>query len=195
MASIISCLVMSLMKMMSSTSLLSLGLTMMTMIQGTWLMHLSLMQMSPSMIYLYYSWHILAVFIINIIFNIIIRKLQSPTKKTNDAKEANDLKDSNLTKTVKKNLDTFVELDVGILSSDKAALDHKTSEDIEITNVLNSIDKMVNEQRTISVSEESSGSEKSTINERISPLEEFNTLFRHADCVRKSIKLKESDIV
>ena len=31
--------------------------------------------------------------------------------------------------------------------------------------------------------------------ERMSPLEEFNTLYRHSQSVRKSIKLKESSIV
>ena len=89
-----------------------------------------------------------------------------------------------------------------ILSSEKIKADQKSREDIEIINVLNSIDKMVN-QPSASVSSEKAESEATTESditqsshkERISPLEEFNTLFRNADCVRKSIKLKESHIV
>merc|ERR1719282_1654342 len=62
---------------MSNTSLLNMGLTMMTMIQGTWMIHFSLISLnsiavSLSMMYVYFSWHVIAVFIINIIFNIII---------------------------------------------------------------------------------------------------------------------------
>ena len=106
-------------------------------------------------------------------------------------------KDStNLTKTVQKTLNTFNELKVDIIASENIKADQKSKEDIEIMNVLNSIDKMVN-QPSVSEKEESevTESDQSSHKERISPLEEFNTLFRHADCVRKSIKLKESHIV
>ena len=205
----------------ASLTLSSLCLSSLSLAQGSWSLHTSLSPASVSqpLPSLLFSWHLLASFILCTCLSAGIRSLQQRQRR--QEKEAHT-KDTNLTKTVQKTLDTFSELKVDILSSEKIKADHKSKEDIEIINVLNSIDKMVNQPaasvretepirgrcsgHVISIdqseasereteSEATNESDKSSYKERISPLEEFNTLFRNADCVRKSIKLKESHIV
>ena len=204
----------------ASLVLSSLCLSSLSLAQGSWSLHTSLSPASSQPLPgLLFSWHLLASFILCTSLSAGIRSLQQRQRRLE--KEAN-IKETNLTKTVQKTLDTFSELKVDILSSEKIKADHKSKEDIEIINVLNSIDKMVNQPaasvretepirdrfsgHVISIdqseasereteSEATNESDKSSYKERISPLEEFNTLFRNADCVRKSIKLKESHIV
>ena len=99
------------------------------------------------------------------------------------------------TDTVKKTILTFDELNVDILQKEKLNLvteQPKSREDLEIMNVLNSIDKMVSNQGR---AENCKDNEEKPLKERISPLEEFNALFRNVEGVRKSIKLKDSGIV
>jgi hypothetical protein len=48
---------------------------------------------------------------------------------------------------------------------------------------------------SLAVSEPTAAPQESDDSERISPLEEFNTLYRNRDLVRASIKLKESNLV
>jgi hypothetical protein len=48
---------------------------------------------------------------------------------------------------------------------------------------------------SLAVSEPTAALQESDNSERISPLEEFNTLYRNRDLVRASIKLKESNLV
>ena len=86
---------------------------------------------------------------------------------------------------------TFNELNVDILQKEKILAEAlHCKEDLEIMKVLNSIDRMVTDQ-----AQNYEGSPDTNVKERISPLEEFNALFRNVDGVRKSIKLKESGIV
>ena len=196
--SVLCCLVLSLMKLLTNSTILNLGLMMMTMTQGSWLIHLTLLDDQTQMIYLYYSWHLLAVFVVCIILTVGLNFCYKRKSEKSPEEELETKK--NLTDTVKKTINTFGELNMDIIANEKKSVEQKSKEDLEIINVLNSIDKMVNEQQTSSSSsststEELTESEKSSFKERISPLEEFNTLFRNADCVRKSIKLKESDIV
>ena len=131
--------------------------------------------------------------ILNIIFNIIAKKYTEKEEFVEDPQKM----DSNLTATVKKTINTFNELNVDILKKEKMNFitePGKTREDLEIMNVLNSIDRMVSDQGNRE--ENTSKSKKEpTLNERISPLEEFNALFRNVDGVRKSLKLKDSGIV
>ena len=139
---------------------------------------------------LYFSWHILAVFIIttalNIISNIIANKFFSYKKEVSEEYHQKP----NLTETVKKTIKTFDELNVDILHNEKILVEPSNcKEDLEIMKVLNSIDRMVTDQ-----AQNYEGGADNT-KERISPLEEFNALFRNVDGVRKSIKLKESGIV
>ena len=88
-------------------------------------------------------------------------------------------------------------------------LEQKIRKEQEINNVLYTIDKMVKEHadketdntscNIIDLSKQYDKSESTNNNnntcERLSPLEEFNTLHRHVSWVRASIKLKQSDIV
>ena len=100
-------------------------------------------------------------------------------------------KKPNLTETVKKTIKTFDELNVDILQKEKILAEPSNcKEDLEIMKVLNSIDRMVTDQAL-----NNEGATDNKVKERISPLEEFNALFRNVDGVRKSIKLKESGIV
>ena len=184
----------------ASLSLTSLCLSSLSLAQGSWTLHTSLAASAQPLPGLLFSWHLLASFMLCTGLSVAIRSLQQKQRRQRREKEAHT-QDTNLTKTVQKTLDTFSELKVDILSSEKIKADQKSREDIEIINVLNSIDKMVH-QPSASVSEkaESEATTESEITqsshkERVSPLEEFNTLFRNADCVRKSIKLKESHIV
>ena len=105
--------------------------------------------------------------------------------------EETEKKKPNLTETVKKTIKTFDELNVDILQREKSLVEPlNCKEDLEIMKVLNSIDRMVTDQ-----AQNYEGSADTKVKERISPLEEFNALFRNVDGVRKSIKLKESGIV
>ena len=185
----------------ASIAVTSLYLSSLSLAQGSWTLHTSLAASAQPLPGLFFSWHLLASFILCTGLSVAIRSLQQKQRRDRREKEA-QMQDTNLTKTVQKTLDTFSELKVDILSSEKIKADQKSREDIEIINVLNSIDKMVNQPCQAAVSEkaESEATTESELTqsshkERISPLEEFNTLFRNADCVRKSIKLKESHIV
>ena len=196
---ILSCLTLAVLRLLNNSTILNLGLMVMTMTQGSWIIHIMLMDIhkDDKMVYLYYSWHILALFVFNLALNVILNYCYKSQAQAAPQDQENSNK--NLTNTVKKTINTFGELNMDIIANEKTLVEQsKSREDLEIINVLNSIDKMVNEPQTSSSSvstEELTDSEKSSFKERISPLEEFNTLFRNADCVRKSIKLKESDIV
>ena len=192
---IVCCLVVSVLKMVHTTTILTFSLVIFTMVQGTWLLHSSFLPTSHSMTNIYFSWHLLAVFIItttlNIISNISVKRNSQKRKLSEEAQQ----KTSNLTDTVKKTILTFDELNVDILQKEKLNLvteQPKSREDLEIMNVLNSIDKMVSNQGR---AENCKDNEEKPLKERISPLEEFNALFRNVEGVRKSIKLKDSGIV
>ena len=192
---IVCCLVVSVLKMVHTTTILTFSLVIFTMVQGTWLLHSSFLPTSHSMTNIYFSWHLLAVFIItttlNIISNISVKRNSQKRKLSEEAQQ----KTSNLTDTVKKTILTFDELNVDILQKEKLNLvteQPKSREDLEIMNVLNSIDKMVSNQGR---AESCKDNEEKPLKERISPLEEFNALFRNVEGVRKSIKLKDSGIV
>ena len=192
---IVCCLVVSVLKMVHTTTILTFSLVIFTMVQGTWLLHSSFLPTSHSMTNIYFSWHLLAVFIItttlNIISNISVKRNSQKRKLSEEAQQ----KTSNLTDTVKKTILTFDELNVDILQKEKLNLvteQPKSREDLEIMNVLNSIDKMVSNQGR---AENCKDNEENPLKERISPLEEFNALFRNVEGVRKSIKLKDSGIV
>ena len=222
--SIISCLVVSLMKMMSNTSLLNMGLTMMTMIQGTWMIHFSLISLnsiavSLSMMYVYFSWHVIAVFIINIIFNIIIHyitvsetskiskdpsglqsKSSSISPRVNAATPSNP---TGLTVTIKQESKLNKSMDNLSSEAFENPSDDNTSLASVPTQLMSMVDSDLQTERLSSLSPSSPLSPVSISSpssggvERVSPLEEFNTLHRHcqSEGVRRSIKLKESSIV
>ena len=188
---ILCCLAVSVVKLVHTTTILNFALVIFTMAQGTWLLHSSFLPTSDSMTNLYFSWHILAVFVVttalNILSNIIGKKFSNKKEEIEESQK----KKPNLTETVKKTIKTFDELNVDILQKEKILVEPSNcKEDLEIMKVLNSIDRMVTDQ---ALTCEGSGDNK--VKERISPLEEFNALFRNVAGVRKSIKLKESGIV
>ena len=152
---------------------------MMTMTQGSWLIHLTLLDDQTQMIYLYYSWHLLAVFLINIILCSVLHVV---TKSENLLKSVP--KDNNKSAVTANNPTglTVTIRDAGRDSVEQCSDDDESSSGSSVpTQLLSMVD--------------SETSEKSVEGERVSPLEEFNTLHRHTEGVRKSIKLKESSIV
>ena len=188
---ILCCLVVSVLRLVHTTTILTFSLVLFTMVQGTWLLHSSLLTSEDSMTNLYFSWHILAVFIITASLNIISNIIVNKCREKNEMLEETEKKKPNLTETVKKTIKTFDELNVDILQREKSLVEPlNCKEDLEIMKVLNSIDRMVTDQ-----AQNYEGSADTKVKERISPLEEFNALFRNVDGVRKSIKLKESGIV
>ena len=63
---------------------------------------------------------------------------------------------------------------------------------------MQTIDKMVKEAANNEIKDKTKfACEKNnrTVNERLSPLEEFNNLHKHVNGVRASIKLKDSNII
>ena len=124
---------------------------------------------------------------LNILSNIIGNKFSNKKEEIEESQK----KKPNLTETVKKTIKTFDELNVDILQKEKILAEPSNcKEDLEIMKVMNSIDRMVTNQAL-----NYEGTTDNKVKERISPLEEFNALFRNVDGVRKSIKLKESGIV
>ena len=170
-----SCLVFSLLKLLNNSSILHMGLMVMTMLQGTWLIHLTFLETEAetNMIYLYYSWHTLAVFVINLIFNIV---LHCATKYENVTKSRDSFSNpTGLTVMIRKDRGNSVD----DLSSGGSSMTTPQTMSMSTT------DSTATDQGETSDEGES----------RVSPLEEFNTLHRHTEGVRKSIKLKESSIV
>lgn len=176
------CLVSSVMMILSNRFILSFSLVLFTQIQGTWLIHSAFLSSNDNLTFFYFSWHIIAVFTSILVINVVMQ-LQTRTDQERHETTKHDRK------TVlvgKKASDSYSGLTVlhNIVKSDN---------DIKEGNVKNvvedDLDTSVESVPTqiISVS--------SDHGERMSPLEEFNTLYRHSQSVRKSIKLKESSIV
>jgi hypothetical protein len=223
-SAIIGCLMSSVLMIISSSSMTTFSLTMFTCIQGTWLIHAICISCCDKMSYIYFSWHVLAVFIITLVINVIMQ-LQAGTQ----VKKHMVAKHTSLSTTVDRISDVYSETNTGltVVTNSEAGseeeykeviqtenktcnvyknykVDRKLKEELEIDNVLETIDKMVKDQ----ASKETENTNYNIIDlreqndkinnnncERLSPLEEFNTLHRHVSGVRASIKLKESDIV
>jgi hypothetical protein len=79
MMTVIGCLMSSVLMMISSSSMTTFSLSMMSMIQGTWLIHSAYLTCSEKTSYLYFSWHVLAVFCITLVINVIMQ-LQASTQ-------------------------------------------------------------------------------------------------------------------
>ena len=171
------------------------SLTMLTMIQGTWLIHSAYLTCSEKMSYLYFSWHVLAVFCITLVINVIMQ-LQAGTQ----VKKHITAKHTRVITTV----DT-VSYCHNAVDSSLTIPEQKTNyaqDKVSIENL--TIDKLVDTKAAASDSELHSSFESiptqvlsmhSDKGERMSPLEEFNTLHRHCEGVRRSIKVKDSSIV
>ena len=170
------------------------SLAMLTMIQGTWLIHSAYLTCSEKMSYLYFSWHVLAVASIIIGVNVIMQ-LQAGTqvKKHMVARHTpvdivtyrHNALDSSLTiPKQKKNYaqDKVLGNSIENLNIDKIVDTKAAASDSELNSSFESVPTQV-----LSMNSDRC--------ERMSPLEEFNTLHRHTEGVRRSIKVKDSSIV
>ena len=201
---IVSCLVVSVLKMVHTTTILTFSLVIFTMVQGTWLLHSSLLPPSNSMTNIYFSWHLLAVFIITTTLNIIFHLLSRRDRTTRTPASTST------------RLTTASSLDMSTPSP--VTIDNPTGLTVKINhealarNKLNKSDDNLSKDSgsKVAVSTNSDSEDNTSFAsvptqlvsvvdsdhcERVSPLEEFNTLHRHCEGVRKSIKLKESSIV
>ena len=201
----------SVMRIVYSSYITTFSLVLFTMIQGTFLLHSSFLSCGDKMIYLYLSWHILAVFISILVIVVVMNmccKTHLDKHKTREHES--------ITASVEKMSDVYSETNTGLTliahdvddnddcckeivytkNASLHELENQIKEEQAIKNVLQTIDLMVNEAANNVIKENTeSDFEKNTVNERLSPLEEFNTLHKHISGVRASIKLKESNIV
>ena len=201
---IVSCLVVSVLKMVHTTTILTFSLVIFTMVQGTWLLHSSLLPPSNSMTNIYFSWHLLAVFIITTTLNIIFHLLSRRDRTTRTPAS------TSTRLTTASSLDMSTPSPVTI--DNPTGLTVKINHDALARNKLNKSDDNLSKDSgsKVAVSTNSDSEDNTSFAsvptqlvsvvdsdhcERVSPLEEFNTLHRHCEGVRKSIKLKESSIV
>ena len=202
-ALILCCLAVSVLKLVHTTTILTFSLVIFTMVQGTWLLHSSLLPTSDSMTNLYFSWHILAVFIITTALNIMFHLLSRQERKTQTPSTS-----SRLTTASSLNISTPSPVTI----NNPTGLTVTINQDALARTKLNKSEDNLSKETTCKVAASViSDSEDNTSFasvptqlasvvdsehcERVSPLEEFNTLHRHCEGVRKSIKLKESSIV
>ena len=201
---IVCCLVVSVLKMVHTTTILTFSLVIFTMVQGTWLLHSSFLPTSHSMTNIYFSWHLLAVFIITTTLNIIFHLLSRQERSSRSPQS------TSTRMTTASSLDITTPCPVTI--NNPTGLTVKINHDAIARNKLNkSDDNLSKDSGSKAAASTNSDSEDNTSFasvptqlasvvdsdhcERVSPLEEFNTLHRHCEGVRKSIKLKESSIV
>ena len=213
---ILDCLISSVMKVISNNSMTTFSLMLFSQVQGTWLIHTAYLDCSERMIYLYFCWHILAVFSCILVITVIMQLHGDRQVKKHKA-----AKHTNLATSVDKIYEVYSETGTGITVVDHDAdsddghkeviykksdhfnvyenyeVEKQLKEEQEINNVLETIDLMVKEQATKenNITDSDTIFNVHTISERLSPLEEFNNLHRHVDGVRASIKLHQSDIV
>ena len=155
------------------------------------------------MSYLYFSWHVLAVFVITLVTNVIIH-LHASIPLTLHMTTNHPT----LTTTVANISAGYGQVNTGLtVLTQKAGGDASNKQDKDLAKSVENLSdvKIIETKTSVSDSEHNSSFESvptqlfSVIDsdhcERMSPLEEFNTLHRHCEGVRKSIKLKESSIV
>ena len=176
------CLVTAVMNILSDGPITPFSLMVFTQIQGTWLIHSRFLKCSDKMAYIYFSWHILGVFTSSFVINVLEQWLTTSEVKTHIGTKHTDH-----TTTVAKitgHSEVYKGLSVVDHEIVKEALNNGEREvgDDDLNNSIESVPTAV-----ISV--------PSDLCERMSPLEEFNTLHRHTDTVRKSLRIKESSIV
>jgi len=210
--SILGCLISSVLMIVSGNSLAIFTLVMFTLIQGTWLIHSSVSICDEKMTNLYFSWHIFAAFTGILVISVMLHVYAETHFKTHMTKEhgmitasvdriSEAYSDTNTGQTViTHDNEGADECREDILEIKSDVVEKQVKEEQEIKNVLRTIDKMVYEAANNESSKKKSTNSDidnigNSTNERLSPLEEFNTLHKHVDGVRASIKLKESHIV
>ena len=164
------CLAASLLRLVAPSSTASLGLATLTLLQGTWTLHTALLpSLNPDTASLHFSWHLLAAFVtsiaITVALNLVSRRGESKPEPG-----------PGLTCTRPGQPPGQGQPSKSETSDDCASL-------ASLPTALQSLPSTTDSNAEVREGE------------RVSPLEEFNTLHRHTEGVRKSIKLKESSIV
>ena len=177
---ILGCLVSSAVMILSNNFIFTFSLVVFTQIQGTWLIHSTLLSTNNKMTFVYFSWHIIAVFTIILVINVVMQLQTRGDQEMHDIKK-HERKTVLVSKTASDGYSGLTVLHNLAKSEDNITNDKKVVED-DLNSSVESVPTQI-----VSVS--------SDHGERMSPLEEFNTLYRHSQSVRKSIKLKESSIV
>merc|ERR1712129_614972 len=160
---IIGCLVGSVMRMILNSCMANSFLMMFTMVQGTWLIHSAFIDSSEKMIYLYFSWHMLAIFILNLVINVITQLcVKTQVKKHKVAKhkklatsvdrisEVHSDTGTGLTVVPQDDADSDDNYkEIIITKKESCDYEKQLNKEQEIFNVLEMIDIMVREQATI----------------------------------------------
>ena len=216
------CLASSVINMFSNTPITIFSMIVFTQAQGTWIIHSSFLTCRDNTSYLYFSWHILAVFICTLVITVVINMCLE-----NNLTNHMTTKHAEFATSVDKISDVYSETNTGltvvsqedIVNKDDYHKDTKQESEPahvyenyevgkqdkeidEINNVLTSIDRLVNDGMN-HINNNSSDKrpgfveskdeiriKKTKTSERLSPLEQFNTLHRHVNGARASIKLK-----
>jgi len=177
---ILGCFVSSVMMILSNSFIFTISLVVFTQIQGTWLIHSTFLSTNNKMTFVYFSWHIIAVFTSILVINVVMQ-LQTRGDQEMHEITKHERKPVWVSKTASDGYSGLTVLHNVAKSEDNIRNDKKVVED-DLNSSVESVPTQI-----VSVS--------SDHGERMSPLEEFNTLYRHSQSVRKSIKLKESSIV
>ena len=144
------------------------------MVQGTWLVHTAVQSCEERMRVLYFCWHLLSVWGLALVICVARHR------------------DTQHTTTI-ETIGTHTQGYKGLSVVEHNTLEEVVSDEkIEPVKTVVSEDDLNSSMESVPTQVVSVGSDTG---ERMSPLEEFNTLHRHTDTVRKSIKLKESSIV
>jgi len=189
---IVCCLISAVLMIISNNNISTFSLVMFTIIQGTWLIQSTIISSSESISYLYFSWHVLAVFILMIVIN-VVKDLHSITQGEKHKK----IEHSNRIDTVAHRLNVKHSVTNEQIKMLKDSKMKKSEENLS--------DKEVTRTKTEDIESESEGSDASVPTllqslpsdrgERMSPLEEFNSLHSHTEVVRKTIQMKDSSVV
>ena len=162
----------------------NLALPCLTMVQGSWLLHSAqLSTLSP----LHYSWHLTGVFIANITITAAIRHLTSRSSKETPAPS---------TTSTSTTTTSSIPRSVTSTTSSSSSPSNPTGLVVELQR--DSGSSVGSVESGLDTSSLDRGLDTGSLEQeerRVSPLEEFNTLHRHTEGVRRSIKLKESSIV
>jgi len=193
----------------SSSSSLLLCLLLQT--QGSWLLHTSLSPPPPSMAATYLSWHILAIFTTYILLLITIQSCQKATEKPSNPSSSSSAPSSSTGSTsgaAASSSTTLSSYSPAPLPPPRPGRESELFYEQEVNDtkiakircVLATIDHMMEGERSsLDTSADTLSEEVETEvreeRERVSPLEEWNTLHRCVRENRASIKLKESSIV
>ena len=172
----------------------NLALPCLTMVQGSWLFHSAqLSTLSP----LHYSWHLTGVFIANITITAAIRHLTSRSGKETPAPSTPSTS-TTTTSSIPRSVTSTTSTSSSPSNPTGLVVELQRDSSSSVGSVESGLDTSSLDRRGLDTSSLDRGLDTTSLEpeeRRVSPLEEFNTLHRHTEGVRRSIKLKESSIV